>query len=175
MTDATASTFAPTDACPCGSARMFADCCGPYIAGKALPPTAEALMRSRYAAYVVGSLDYLGETLAPEAQDDYDPEAVKRWAEDSVWTGLSIRSTEAGGPGDDEGMVEFVAGYRMDGKPHKHHETSRFVRRDGRWYYLDGTMGPPVRLAAPRTEPKIGRNDPCHCGSGKKFKKCHGA
>ena len=46
----------------------------------------------------------------------------------------------------------------------------RFARQEGEWYYVDGIMG--VR---PRTAPKIGRNDPCPCGSGKKYKKCHGA
>lgn len=132
-------------------------------------------MRSRYTAYVLGALDYLTATLAEEAKADFEPDDARRWAEESVWTGLSIRSTEAGGPEDATGIVEFVASYRMEGKPFKHHETSRFVRRDGRWLYLDGTMGPPVRLATPRTEPKVGRNDPCPCGSGKKFKKCHGA
>ncbi len=170
-----ATAIAPADPCPCGSGRSLSACCGPFVAGEALPPTAEALMRSRYTAYVVGAMDYLADTLAPEAKEDFSPEEARKWAEESSWTGLSIRSTEAGGPEDAEGMVEFVAGYRMQGKPFKHHETSRFVRRDGRWFYLDGTMGPPVRLAAPRTEPKVGRNDPCPCGSGKKYKKCHGA
>jgi SEC-C motif domain protein len=70
-------------------------------------------------------------------------------------------------------MVEFVARYRMGGAEHAHHERATFQRHDGRWYFEDGDIvkaRPVVREA-----PKVGRNEPCPCGSGKKFKKCHGA
>lgn len=157
-------------ACPCSSGRDFDACCGPYLSGDALPPTAEALMRSRYSAFATGNIDYLEETLAPEERHDLDRSHITDWSQNSTWTGLEIRTTEAGGEGDATGVVEFLAKFERDGKPQVHHETSRFLKRDGRWYYVDGNMGPPPRKAA-----KVGRNDPCPCGSGKKYKKCCGA
>ncbi|ASG22065.1 YchJ family protein [Nitrospirillum viridazoti] len=156
--------------CHCGSARAYEDCCGPYHAGTALPPTAEALMRSRYSAFIVHNIDYLQSTLLPETAEDFNREETEQWARDSKWQGLEVRWTEAGGPEDDTGKVEFVARFNFEGKDYLHHETSRFEKRDGRWYYVDGAMGP-----RPRTADKVGRNDPCPCGSGKKYKKCHGA
>lgn len=155
--------------CPCNSGKPYGDCCGPYIAGEKVPPTPEALMRSRYSAYAVVDVNYLEQTLLPGTRDDFDPEGAKNWAQSGVWTGLEIRSTEGGEANDDEGYVEFVANYTVDGKPHAHHETSRFVRQDGRWWYVDGVTG-----QRPRRVVKVGRNDPCLCGSGKKYKKCCG-
>jgi SEC-C motif-containing protein len=159
------------DACPCGSGKTLAGCCGPYLSGEALPPTPEALMRSRYSAFSTGDIDYLEQTLMPGTRDDFDREQVSEWAKGSEWTGLEVRGTEGGGPEDQEGVVEFVARFRTKGKEYVHHETSSFARRDGRWWYVDGTMGPRPR----RTAAKVGRNEPCPCGSGKKYKKCHGA
>ena len=163
--------------CPCGQKAQYTDCCEPYILGKAHAPTAEALMRSRYTAYATGAVAYLKETLAPEARGDYDEKAVKEWATQSEWLGLEILSA-----GTDK--VEFVAKYRSGGKGYEHHETSRFKKRGDRWFFVDGDShvheeGQGHHHHEPkkptvRTEPKIGRNDPCHCGSGKKFKKCHG-
>lgn len=158
------------DTCPCGSGRDLADCCGPYLSGEKPAPTAEALMRSRYAAFATGNIDYLEGTLLPETRGDFDRASVTEWAASSEWTGLQVKSTEGGQPGDTEGWVEFVANFKMNGKPLIHHESSRFAHQDGRWWYVDGIMG-----TRPRTAAKIGRNDPCPCGSGKKYKKCHGA
>ncbi|MEI7606897.1 MAG: YchJ family protein [Rhodospirillaceae bacterium] len=157
--------------CPCGSGRMLAACCGPYLSGAAAAPTAEALMRSRYSAFVAGNVDYIENTLLPETRGDFDRKHIADWAANSQWLGLEVCSTEAGGEGDDEGKVEFIARFAFKGAQHAHHEMSRFVRRDGRWWYLDGDMVAP----RPRTVAKIGRNDPCSCGSGKKYKKCCGA
>jgi SEC-C motif-containing protein len=156
--------------CPCTSGREFEACCGPFLSGAALPPTPEALMRSRYAAFAKGNIDYLKDTLLPETQDDFNREETSKWANESEWTGLEVRKTEGGADGDEEGWVEFVARFRMNNQDYQHHETSRFARRDGRWWYVDGILG-----QKPRTAPKVGRNDPCPCGSGKKYKKCHGA
>ena len=158
------------DICPCASGKKFADCCGPYLSGAALPPTAEALMRSRYSAFATGAIDYLEETLLPGTRDDFDRKSAADWAASSEWTGLQLRHTEKGKEGDDEGYVEFVALFRQEGVDKVHHETGHFKRQDGRWYYVDGTMG-----TRPRTVEKVGRNDPCPCGSGKKYKKCCGA
>ncbi len=171
MTAETPATTAPATPreCPCRSGKTFDACCGPYLAG--LPaPTAEALMRSRYSAYAVRNIDYLHDTLQPETRGDFARAEAETWADNSLWTGLEIRSTEGGQPGDTDGLVEFVARFTMNDKPLTHHETSRFIHQDGRWYYVDGVLG-----ARPRSGPKVGRNDPCPCGSGKKYKKCHGA
>jgi len=156
--------------CPCGSGKALDACCGPYLSGAAPAPTAEALMRSRYSAFVTKNVDYLEETLLPETRHDFNREHITEWANNSEWTGLEVRTTEAGGEADSEGVVEFIARFRVQGKDYVHHETSTFTRRDGRWFYVDGIMG-----TRPRTAPKVGRNEPCPCGSGKKYKKCCGA
>lgn len=138
-----------------------------------MPPTAEALMRSRYAAYVEHAIDYLGDTLHPAHRADWDRDATRRWAESAQWRGLEIVTTEAGGADDTDGIVEFIARFDEDGVAREHRERSRFKRETGRWYYVDGDTPKPAtqRHAAP----KVGRNDPCPCGSGRKFKKCCGA
>ena len=156
--------------CPCGSGKTLEACCGPYLSGAAPAPTAEALMRSRYSAFSTKNVDYLHDSLLPETRHDFNREHVTDWANNSEWLGLEVRSTEAGGPDDSEGVVEFVARFKVEGKDYVHHETSTFAKRDGVWYYVDGIMG-----QRPRTAPKVGRNEPCPCGSGKKYKKCCGA
>jgi SEC-C motif-containing protein len=129
-------------------------------------------MRSRYTAYVLGDIDHVSETLHPEHRHDHDPDAARRWARRSVWEGLEVRAAERGGPEDDHGTVEFVATYKEKGVRKRHHEVAEFHKQDGLWYYVDG------RLVAPPPErhggPKVGRNEPCPCGSGKKYKKCCG-
>lgn len=157
--------------CPCGTGRPLEACCGPYLSGAEAAPTAEALMRSRYSAFVTANVDYLESTLLPETRDDFDRQHVTEWAQNSNWTSLEVLSTSAGGPGDDTGTVEFAARFTLGGREHLHHESSRFTKRDGRWYYVDGDMVKP----RPRAVVKVGRNDVCPCGSGKKYKKCCGA
>ena len=159
--------------CHCGSGQPYSSCCEPYINGTAIPPTAEALMRSRYSAYVEQAIDYLGDTLHPDHRADWDREATRRWSENAQWLGLEIVSTEAGQPGDADGWVEFIANFNEGGEPRRHHERSRFRMHDGRWYYVDGE--PPKPQTLRHAAPKVGRNDPCPCGSGKKYKKCCGA
>lgn len=158
--------------CPCGSGREFDACCGPVLSGACPAATAEALMRSRYSAFAVKELDYLEKSLHPDYRADHDPAATRRWADSSEWVRLEILDVQDGGTGDDTGSVEFVATYRQKGVTHAHHEAGQFTRHEGRWYYTDGKM---VTPGTRRNEgPKIGRNDPCACGSGKKYKKCCG-
>jgi SEC-C motif-containing protein len=158
--------------CPCGSGRSYETCCAPIIAG-APASTAESLMRSRYTAYVKHAYDHLGRTLSAEQRKDHSIEDAKRWAESSEWLGLKILRTEKGGVNDAEGLVEFAARFRTEGKEHEHLETALFTREDGAWVYAgqEAARGQTQR----RETPKIGRNDPCPCGSGKKYKKCCGA
>jgi len=158
--------------CPCGSGLAYADCCQPVITGQRPAATAEQLMRARYSAYDQGVITFLGDSLHPGHKDDWDEAATRRWAERADWLGLEIVATEQGGEDDDQGVVEFIAGYREDGVARRHHEISRFARHEGRWYYVEGST-PAVQTR--RLEvPKVGRNDPCPCGSGRKYKKCCG-
>ncbi|MBV5309488.1 YchJ family protein [Chromatium okenii] len=157
--------------CACGSGREFDECCAPFLAG-APAPTAEALMRSRYTAYAVGQLDHLERTDAPEARDEFNRADAERTAAETTWLGLKVVRVVDGGVDDQTGQVEFIFRYRQHGKIHAQHELSQFRREDGIWLYESSEMNPkspPVRVA------KINRNDPCTCGSGKKYKKCCGA
>jgi len=148
-------------------------CCGPILAGEAVAATAEALMRSRYTAYTRSDVDYLRESLHPEHRFDFDENATRKWAQKAQWLGLEVVSREGGGEQDDSGRVEFVARYKENGVVRTHREMAEFSRVDGAWYFVEG------KLVAGETRvnasPKVGRNDPCPCGSGKKFKKCCGA
>lgn len=155
--------------CPCGSGLELDACCGPYVAGDKPAPTAEALMRSRYSAYTLGNAAYLQSTLCEAEQGD--DELTQEEINAATWLGLDIRDTVAGGEGDDAGVVEFVARYKSNGDTMAHHERSTFIRENDRWVYEGGEINPKTKPV--RTE-KIGRNDPCTCGSGKKFKKCCG-
>ncbi len=159
--------------CPCGSGRTYEDCCGPLIKGASPAVTAEQLMRSRYSAYVKVETDYLFETTHPGHRQGYDHKGTRVWAENSRWDGLEVLSATAGGPGDDEGDVEFIARYRDKDLRKQHHEIAHFRKKSGRWYFTEGSAVAPKPIV--RSEPKTGRNDPCPCGSGKKYKKCCGA
>ena len=159
-----------TTACPCGSGKALDDCCGPYVAGEKNAPTAEALMRSRYTAFALGNAKYLHDTLAT-AQQDGD-EMSEDDLKAATWQKLTIRATEDGGENDDHGIVEFAAHYKAAGTQQVHHERASFIRENGRWVYETGIINP---KSAPVTSQKVGRNDPCPCGSGKKYKKCCGA
>ena len=122
----------PKEPCPCGSGRSYAECCARWHAGDAAP-TAEALMRSRYCAYVLQLADYLKATWHPDtrpAELDLDETPAPKWI------GLSVLAS--GEISDAEAFVEFVARYKLGGRAHKLHEKSRFRRIEGRWYYLDG-------------------------------------
>jgi SEC-C motif-containing protein len=158
-------------ACPCGSGRLYTECCEPYITGKAKAPSAEALMRSRYSAYAEHAVDYIINTCAHRGKNDIDYKSTKDWSEQSTWLGLKIIATEKGGPADTGGTVEFEAVYERDGLKDVHHELARFKKENGEWLYDDGTVAP---RTVTRASPKVGRNDPCPCGSGRKYKHCCG-
>ncbi|HEC18066.1 MAG TPA: hypothetical protein ENI97_01840 [Gammaproteobacteria bacterium] len=155
--------------CPCGSQNDFSNCCEPYLTGQAIPPTAEALMRSRYTAYTRMDDAYLLATWHPDTRPNTQHPSDD--GDNTVWTGLSVLRTEAGQPGDKTGVVEFIASCTVGTKPFNLHEISEFIHDGERWYYVEGYDQQPIR----RETPKVGRNDPCPCGSGKKFKKCCGA
>lgn len=158
--------------CPCNSGKTFGECCGPIISGTAKASTAEALMRARYSSYVSGDVLFLRDSATAKVQEEFDEASSRAWSKAARWHGLEIISTEGGGEGDDTGIVEFRATYTANGEFCNHHEVSRFVRESDGWKFDDGELvgeKPMVREA-----PKVGRNDPCPCGSGKKYKKCCG-
>lgn len=160
--------------CACGSGLDYSACCQPYIEGTAQAGTAEALLRARYTAHAVTAVDYIIDTTHPDSRNDVDREATRRWAERSEWLGLEVRSAEKGGADDRTGRIEFVANYRdAQGRRQAHHELAEFERLEDKWYFKDAVA--PAMDPVRRSAPKVGRNDPCTCGSGKKFKKCCGA
>ena len=158
--------------CPCGSNMVFEQCCGPFLSGERNATTAEALMRARYSAFAKAEIDFLTESLHPAHRHDHDAAATRRWVQNSEWLGLEILSCDAGGEQDEEGMVEFIATFKEKGVVRRHHERSNFSKKNGRWYFVEGNMV--TADTQVRESPKIGRNEPCPCGSGKKYKKCCG-
>jgi SEC-C motif-containing protein len=160
------------DICPCGSNAAYDACCGPLIKGERSAETAEQLMRSRYSAYVKHEIAYLGSSLHPEHRADFNEKSTRAWAEGAEWRGLEILKTVGGGPEDNEGKVEFIASFAEKGTTREHHELSTFRKEAGTWYLVSGETLPVKQVV--RDAPKTGRNDPCPCGSGRKFKKCCG-
>ncbi|OYO31455.1 YchJ family protein [Janthinobacterium sp. PC23-8] len=147
------SNSSPSAACPCGGGA-YAGCCGPYIAGTALPPTAETLMRSRYTAFTLRDEPYLRATWHASTRPGdalFAEEETVQWLGLEVKSALRLRQRKAEYANQAEesnhDTVEFVARYKVRGRAHRLHEVSRFVReadkeRDGalRWLYLDGSF-----------------------------------
>lgn len=156
--------------CPCGSTRDFDLCCGPIIAGTPAP-TAEALMRSRYVAFTLGDLDHIERTNTENALASFNRVDLEASLPGTDWIGIEVLQTDGGQEGDEEGKVKFSFRYRNGGRDFNQLEIASFKRVDGNWRYDDSEVNPkspPVRVE------KVGRNEPCPCGSGKKFKKCCG-
>ncbi|HET7317927.1 MAG TPA: YchJ family protein [Nitrospirota bacterium] len=160
------------DVCPCGSTMEYAECCRPLISGEKRAETAEQVMRARYSAYVMKEMEYLRTSLHPDHRSDYDEKGSRAWAERTAWHGIEIHDTVKGGPDDSEGQVEFTASFTENGIRQEYRERSTFRKDHGIWYFETGKVLPPKPVV--RTAPKAGRNDPCPCGSGRKFKKCCG-
>lgn len=117
--------------CPCGTEKAYTQCCGIYISGVEIAPTAEALMRSRYTAYTLNDEAYLRATW----DERTCPKDHITHKEKTKWLGLEVKQHTTQG---DEATVEFIARYKIAGKAHRLHETSRFVKFDGQWFYVDG-------------------------------------
>ncbi|MAF90438.1 MAG: hypothetical protein CL674_04130 [Bdellovibrionaceae bacterium] len=158
--------------CPCETGKDYQDCCAKFIEKGAKPATAVELMRSRYSAFVVGEVQYLLDTHDPRSREELDVNEIEAWSKNSEWKGLNIIEITDGDKNDTDGKVEFIASFEVDGEEHHHHERADFFRKGGVWFYKDGKMVDVETFV--RETPKIGRNEPCHCGSGKKYKKCHG-
>ena len=122
--------------CPCGTSKDYAECCGPVLAGQRAASTAEALMRSRYTAFVRGNDAYLAASWHSQTRPDdaSAPTGIN-------WRRLRIRDTQGGGPDDETGVVEFIAHFRTaDGSRDFLHERSEFVRENGHWVYVSGDI-----------------------------------
>lgn len=117
--------------CPCGLPSGFRACSGCWLEG-APAPSAELLMRSRYSAFVLDRLDYLLATWHPSTR----PIALAPNEPDLRWLGLEVRARRQIDASHAE--VEFVARSKCGGRANRLHEHSRFVREQGRWFYLDG-------------------------------------
>jgi len=159
-------------ACPCNSGQPYAECCEPLNKGATRAPGPEALMRARYSAFAQVEMHYLLETLHPGQRGDYDEDGATKWAKESDWTGLEILRVTGDPATENNGTVEFKASYRRNNEKQEHHELAEFRKVNGTWYFYDGKMVTAGQFR--RDTPKVGRNDPCPCGSGKKFKKCCG-
>lgn len=158
--------------CPCCSKKPYDECCLPIIKGLGDADTAEALMRARYTAYTKGEIDFVKKTTHSSALGDFDENAAKNWSRSSIWQGLSILDTTDGKKDDNKGTVEFVAFYTQNGREETHHERAVFKKEGTKWRFFDASIIGPKPFF--RENPKVGRNDPCPCNSGKKFKKCCG-
>jgi len=137
------------------------------IRGEQAAVSAEQLMRARYSAYATANIEFLETSLHPDNRENFDAAATKQWAESSEWTGLKIIEKIAGTAEDKVGIVSFSATYTDGEEKHRqHNERAQFKKESGNWFFCDGQVIQPN---------KVGRNDPCICGSGKKYKKCCGA
>lgn len=157
--------------CFCGSGKAFAACCEPIVEGAAPARTPEELMRARYSAHCRRNYGFLVDSTHPEYREGVSEEEISQWAQHVTWTGLEVHSATPGET-DDEGFVSFTAHFTIKDTPQELREDATFARLDGKWLYVDGDVHgqEPYRRETPRT----GRNEPCPCGSGKKYKKCCG-
>ena len=137
--------------CPCGTGRRYDACCEPFHRGTARPATAEELMRSRYSAFVAGEASYLLATWHPATR----PETLEL-DDDVRWTGLEVLATEAGGPDDRRGTVEFRAHHVVAGVAGTLHELSRFRRDADGWRYVRGSHKMSTHRHTPDRQPDPG-------------------
>lgn len=154
--------------CPCGSNASYELCCEAFISSQKTPTTPLALMRSRYTAYTQANMEYIARTMKAPANKGFDPETGRIWAQEVQWQKLEVISTSLE---DTKGFVEFMVFYTHHHKHHVMHEISEFHLINNQWFYVDGN--PPEKK--PQAAIKVGRNDPCSCGSNKKYKKCCGS
>jgi len=171
MTSPSAPPPLPTSdsPCPCGSGGAYGQCCEPILKQERAAVSAEQLMRSRFTAHAVRDHRHLHRTYLPTARKPYVEEQAD--GPEPVWTRLVIHAHEPGTK-PDTALVDFSAYYKDGDGEGALHEKSEFRRIEGVWFFTRSLrVGPaPVKSA----HPKVGRNDPCPCGSGRKYKHCCG-
>ena len=161
--------------CPCGSSKPYSNCCEPIHNDPTQAHTPEELMRSRYCAHEKKLVDFVVNTYHPSCHAEEQRAEIAESIE-SNWCGLEVISSEDS-TNENEGFVTFKAYFELDGQQYSLEERSRFIKESDQWFYIDGTFPneeEDERLSQPISNLKVGRNDPCICGSGKKFKKCCG-
>ena len=159
--------------CPCGTGTPYEMCCGMYHNNPGSAPTAEALMRSRYSAFAVGKFDYIAATQKLKEDPKQTSKDISESNQHTQWIKLEISETSEGLEKDKEGMVSFSAHFKEGKHIGKLSERSLFKKTKNQWFYISGEHE--VEKNTPlvnSVEMNVGRNDPCICGSGKKFKKC---
>ena len=157
--------------CPCNSKLNYEACCGALIAGATNAKSPEQLMRSRYTAFTQANIEYIMQTMRTEAFADFNAEETRCWAQQVEWLDLEILQTPQVGVGQTIGYVEFIARYREQGVLQQIREYSQFEYDGVHWYYT-GRQSATVKQVPHITQVKLGRNESCVCGSGKKYKKC---
>ena len=127
-------------------------------------------MRARYSAFVTHAIDFIVASTHSRTRKEIDLDFIREWSETSTWQGLEIFETKQ--VNENKTFVSFEAHFTQGGEERRHREKSVFERENGEWRFVTGDelKNPTVRYETPRP----GRNDPCPCGSGKKYKKCHG-
>ena len=146
------------NSCPCGTKRLFSNCCEPYLNGTRIAETPEILMRSRYTAYSLARIDYIVKTIRKIAAENYNADSARTWAMSVTWLGLTVINTSI--LSENKGTVTFFARFLDQGIKKYIFEKSDFEKINDEWFYVDGR------------EPTINRNEHCPCGSGKKSKRC---
>lgn len=155
--------------CPCCSGKQFADCCQGIINGTRNASTPLELMRSRYTAHVCKNMAHIVRTMSGKSLKLFDKEKTEEeWFEQCQWTKLEVLEVSEVTSGSKQGIVEFKAYCSFKGKEEILHERSKFLKINNKWYYVSAQK----KSALIQTADKIGRNDVCRCGSGKKYKKC---
>ncbi|MBN2719178.1 MAG: YchJ family protein [Deltaproteobacteria bacterium] len=152
--------------CPCGTKKPMTDCCGLYLSKRSFAPTAEALMRSRYTAYTLADAAYLQRTSENVV---FDAAATRKWSATVKWQGLEVLNVTAGTANEETGEVSYIARFREQGQARTIFENALFRKVRGEWLYIGPKSAPPDGGLS-----KVGRNDPCPCSAGKKFKNCCG-
>jgi len=154
--------------CRCGSAKLVENCCGLLISGDRQAESPEQLMRSRFVAYAAGDMRYVRSTWHSSTRptDVSDSDSMH-------WLRLEVIEATKEGDNSEQGYVEFKAYFVDSSTPEARHgvmhERSRFIIEDDCWCYVDGEQFDTSADVAIR---KLGRNEACFCGSGKKYKKC---
>lgn len=150
-----------THLCLCFSGVDYDECCWPYHMGKKTVESAERLIRTRYTAYCHGDVGYLVSTIHPGARRFGISRTIRKTIKNTRWAGLKIINSKEE---DNKAYVDYIA-FHLTNNLEQFHEKARLIKYKDEWYFADSESLPPVRFS---------RNDPCYCGSGKKFKKCHG-
>ncbi len=154
--------------CPCGTLKDYSNCCGPLHKGLTKAESAEQLMRSRFSAFSRENAEYIFDTTHHNYKTDNDKIEIEQSITRFKWLRLDIHDKRAGTSEDKQGIVEFTAHFvdTHTGQTGSVRERSNFLKVKDNWFYTEGETK--------QQQSKVRRNDPCWCGSGKKYKKCHG-